>query len=76
MTTAKRLYEEALTLPDEEREDLALRLLQSVATGEDEPIRLHPEWEAEIARRLERSRSGQSRPVSAEEGIERIRAWR
>ena len=76
MTTAQRLYEEALALPEEEREDLALRLLQSVAAGQDEPVQLHPEWEAEIARRVERYRSGQSRPISAEEGIERIRAWR
>ena len=71
MTTAQRLYEEALALPEEEREDLALRLLQSVAN--DEPIQLHPEWEAEAASQLDQLKAGTLQTVPLEEALSRIR---
>ena len=43
--SANQIYETALTLPQEEREELATRLFDSL---EESPEELGPEWDAEI----------------------------
>ena len=51
MTTADRLYEEALELSDEDRCRLAHRLMGTVDQSA-EAIEFGPEYEAEIERRM------------------------
>lgn len=50
---AKRLYEEALQLDDDERELLATQLLISVAPAADDADRVQRAWDAEIGRRIQ-----------------------
>lgn len=56
MTTAERLLQEALRLSPQEREDLALRLAESLGEEKDPACRSY--WETEIRRRLEEIHSG------------------
>lgn len=63
MMTAATLVDEALTLPLAERSYVAERLLVSL---EDERP-LSDEWREEIARRVARRESGESRTFSREE---------
>jgi putative addiction module component (TIGR02574 family) len=55
---ARKLFERALKLPEDEREDLAFKLLGTVS----EPAELSPSWRAEIERRVEAVLSGKSAP--------------
>ncbi len=68
--TRETLTNEALTLPPDQRMTLARQLLESV-----EPVQT-PEvaavWEAEIARRIARYRSGESVPVPLDEHLKRL----
>ena len=68
--TRETLTNEALTLPPDQRMTLARQLLESV-----EPVQT-PEvaaaWEAEIARRIARYRSGESVPVPASQVFEML----
>jgi putative addiction module component (TIGR02574 family) len=71
---AKKLMEEALALPREERRRLGLALLESVAALEgDDDIGLHDAWKDEILRRVDRVRSGESKPVPWDEAEARLR---
>ncbi len=75
MTDAgRKLMEQALALPSEERRRLGLALLESVAKleGEDDSV-LHDAWTQEIVRRIERVRSGESRPIPWDEAQRRLR---
>lgn len=56
---ARRLLEEALELPAEERAHLAVELSASVE-GEEEPGDVQKAWAEEIERRLQRLESGES----------------
>lgn len=49
MTRVKRLLEEAIELPDEERRELTLRLEASLPDDDD------PEWVAELEARADRA---------------------
>ena len=60
---------EALKLSAEERAELAGRLIASV----EPPLPLHPEWEAEIARRVADLDSGRSQPIPAEQVFSELR---
>jgi len=62
---------EALVLPPDQRLVLARRLLDSVEL-EPEPG-AEAAWQAEIARRIERLDSGDSRPIPADEVFARLR---
>lgn len=50
---------EALALPDRERADIAAQLIVSLDVPED-PATIEVEWAAEIERRAERVRAGDS----------------
>ena len=65
MTTAQRLYEEALELPDTERRQLAEDLLRSL------PDALAA-WEAELERRVEEADSDPGQLVPWDEALGRI----
>ncbi|MBX3274358.1 MAG: addiction module protein [Sandaracinaceae bacterium] len=74
---AKKLMEDALALPAEDRKRIGVALLDSVAEeglGEgDDDIELSEEWSQEIARRIERLRSGESKTVPWSEVEARIK---
>ena len=60
-----------MALAEEERAELASRLLESLP--QDNPSQLHPAWGAELRRRLAQVDSGEVTPLSWEE-VKR-RAW-
>ena len=62
---ANRLYEDAMALPEDERAELAARLLDSLT--KDTPSQLHPAWGEELCRRLAQVDSGEVTPISWEE---------
>lgn len=71
MTSAtKKILEEALALPEEERAALVSALNESLETVADD---LSPEWKAEIARRIEAVERGESRLIPWDEVETRIR---
>jgi putative addiction module component (TIGR02574 family) len=63
MANALELLEEAMTLPRAERSFVAERLLESL----DYETPLSAEWSEEIARRIARRESGESRVYTREE---------
>ena len=68
-STAKKILDEALALPQEEREELVGALSSSL-----EPVELSPEWETEIARRVRKIESGEAVFQDADEDLQRLRA--
>jgi putative addiction module component (TIGR02574 family) len=64
-TKAEELKTEALSLPPDEREDIARTLLESL----DGDLGLDPEWYAEMLRRLGEIKSGKAEMVPGEEII-------
>ena len=70
MTDAEKILEDALSLPEDERAALADALNESLsATGD-----LSPEWEAEIANRIEAVERGEIRLIPGDEALARVRA--
>jgi len=69
--SAKKLLEDALSLPEDARVDIAAALLESV---EHEPVDEDADaaWSAEAKRRLEEVRSGAVKPVPWEEAEKQI----
>ena len=63
MTTVAQLMSEVLELPRSDRSYLASKLIESL----DDEQELSPEWRAEIGRRVERRKSGESEPISQDE---------
>jgi putative addiction module component (TIGR02574 family) len=67
---AKKILEDALGLPEQERAALVDALNESLEAAEDD---LSPEWKAEIIRRIEAIERGESRLIPGDEGEARIR---
>ena len=67
---AKKILEDALALPEEQRATLVAALNESLEAAEDD---LTPQWKAEIARRVEAVERGESRLVPGDEVEARIR---
>jgi putative addiction module component (TIGR02574 family) len=65
------LYQAALALPEEDRVELADRLLGSLPP--DVPSQLHPAWRAELKRRSAQVDSGEVTPIPW--GEVRSQAW-
>lgn len=70
-STAKKILEQALALPEEEREALVEALAGSLARP---PVDLSDEWKAEIARRIAAVERGESKLIEADEVDARVRA--
>ena len=70
--TANQLIETALTLPDDERAQLADRLWESLDGETQEEVAAA--WSAEISRRLEMIHRGEGHWVSGEELNRRLEA--
>jgi putative addiction module component (TIGR02574 family) len=66
---AKKIFEQALALPEHERIALIDALADSIV-GDDG---LSPEWKAEIARRIEAVERGESHLIPGDEVEARIR---
>jgi len=71
-STAKKILDEALALPDEEREALVEVLITSLQW--DSPEDVERAWSEEIVRRLERHERGETVAVDWDEAKRRIRA--
>lgn len=66
------LFTEAMKLSPLQREELVVRLMGSL---DDElgDVSLHPDWDGEIARRIEEIRSGTAKTIPADEVHRRLR---
>jgi putative addiction module component (TIGR02574 family) len=62
---ARELLRQALTLPDEERAELAASLIDSLDTTVDDNV--EAAWQEEIARRLDEIQSGKVQGIPWEE---------
>ena len=74
---ARRLLEAALKLPEPERLRLAHELWESVspdASLDDEDAPLHPEWTAELERRIRDLDEGRVKPIPFDEALAQARA--
>ncbi len=69
--TLDDLYQAALALPEEERAELADRLLGTLSP--DVPSQLHPAWRDELKRRSAQIESGEVAPIPWDE-VRRL-AW-
>ena len=69
-TTAKKILQDALSLPEADRAALVDALNESLEAPEDD---LSPEWKAEIARRIAAVERGESRLIPGDEVEVRIR---
>lgn len=67
-STAKRLLEEVLALPQEEREELVGAVSSSL-----DAVELSAEWEAEIARRVRKIETGEAVFQDAGEHLQKLR---
>lgn len=68
---AKKVLEEALSLPDEERMELVAALSDSF---EPPPTELSPEWKAEIEDRIGQIERGEVEPIAWDQAEAKIRA--
>lgn len=68
----KQIQNEALQLPEEERAELARKLLISLETPSEKE--LEQDWLAEANRRAQDLDNGMARPISAEEVGKKARA--
>ena len=62
---AAELLKKALSLPVQERADLASSLIESLDDSEDDSVAAA--WDKEVARRMAEIDSGEVKPVSLEE---------
>jgi putative addiction module component (TIGR02574 family) len=60
--TAEKILADALRLPESDRGDLVDKLVESLDADEGAD-KLHPEWEAEIARRVADIDSGRAKLI-------------
>jgi putative addiction module component (TIGR02574 family) len=68
---AQKVLEEALTLPPEERADVAATLLESLDEQEDEGV--EEAWAQEIERRIREVESGAVKTIPWSEARRRLR---
>jgi putative addiction module component (TIGR02574 family) len=69
---AKKIFEQALALPAPQRAELIDALAESIVSDDDDD--LGPDWQAEIARRIEAVERGESRLIPGDEVEARLRA--
>jgi putative addiction module component (TIGR02574 family) len=70
MIEPRRILEDALTLPLDERARLAASLISSLDTNEDADV--EQAWRAEVARRVDELDRGITEPVDWQEARRRI----
>lgn len=67
----EQLTQAALSLPSEARAQLADRLVESLAPGQDDEIQIA--WTAEAVRRRDELRRGDVQPIPGNEALQRVR---
>ncbi len=67
----EQLTQAALSLPSEARAQLADRLVESLAPGQDDEIQIA--WTAEAVRRRDELRRGDIQPIPGNEALQRVR---
>jgi len=72
MSMTGDVYSQALSLPVDQRGELAHLLLESLPEDE-RPIELSSQYEAELIRRLEEIDSGQAKMLTLDEVMQRLR---
>src|SRR5262245_8214400 len=72
MSIANDVFYQALGLPVQQREELALLLWESLPEDE-RPLTLDPEYEAEVLRRAHEVGSGRAKTLTLEEVMARLR---
>lgn len=77
-THAQHLLSEALKLPADTREDLAVRLMGTVEPTEAQAAEVKQAWDEEIDRREARLQSGELSPVPVDDAWQKITGspWR
>lgn len=73
MNTTNDVYLNALDLAPEQREELALVLLESLPEDIEPPIQIDPAYEQEILRRIEKSKRGETKMLSLEDLMTKLR---
>ncbi|MBC7856024.1 MAG: addiction module protein [Pirellulaceae bacterium] len=71
--STKDVLEFAITLPEQEREDLAFEILNSLPAGIPPRQRIEEDLVATIQRRMEDLESGEAKTVELPEAMRRIR---
>lgn len=71
-STAQQIFEQALSLPDDERRDVAERLLDTVVRQTSEEIA--KAWDDEAVRRVEAAERGEVQAIDGEEAIALLEA--
>ena len=74
MSAAKKILEEALSLPEQERQKVALTLLDSISGFDPHAGMTDQELATEIVRRADDAAAGRTRGISSEEALQQIRA--
>jgi putative addiction module component (TIGR02574 family) len=69
--SAPAILEAALALPEEERAELALRLVESLEAAQDSQMEMA--WAAEVADRVEALRAGRAETIPLEDAIANAR---
>ncbi len=64
---AQEVLRDALSLPVDERADVAAELLASLDAGTEDPVEVAAAWAAEIERRARRVLSGESQGIPWED---------
>ena len=70
---AEAVYELGIQLPDEEREDVAHRLLESLEPTDPDSELTKRAWQEEIQRRIDSVKSGKAKCYSLEESMAYLR---
>jgi putative addiction module component (TIGR02574 family) len=73
VTAHPDVFNAALTLPFEERAELAHQLLASLDDPSEDPEVVRAEWDAELVRRLGDVDSGTTKTLSLEEAREQLK---
>jgi hypothetical protein len=73
MSATNDIYLNALDLAPEQREELALVLLESLPADVEPPIQIDPAYEQEILRRIERINRGETKMLTPNELLTRLR---
>jgi len=71
---SKKIYEDALSMPREERVDLAKRLIDSVEEQECDELEISDAWKHEITRRIEAVERGEMKLIPGDEVFKSLRA--
>ena len=71
--TMPEIYDLAIRLPEDQREELAILLLDTLESDPPPGLKSEAEWEATIRQRMEDYEAGNAKVVSLDDAMRRIR---